>query len=879
MANTDRGEWNPNLVYRGTNDGTNFVSGDTVYWMGATFGALYYTIDSNPFYLTGWQKISGTVNTQPSVPSPIAALGSTPAISLSAFTDHSLTVSWNAAKVAGAGEVSSYNILVNGTQVGTTTGSGTSFTIPNLAAATSYQIMVTATDAYGTSGPNPVYPVGSTTNVNTAGGQNPVFSFTTAGSHISTGKYFSPYIDVGLPNYDLFNVSKSSGLTSFTLAFQNSAYSNLNPAESAFITNANGSMPALMAGAAPSISFGGLPAVNTPTGVLIDEVNQIQHAEGGTITVSIGGYTGIDPAVIAAQYAISVGSAKAAAALQGQYQSVMNTFGVTHLDFDIETEQSYTYTDSSGAHFTNDPSAYDPTVVKTHQYTVANDTAANALRNTAIVALEAANPGMGVTFTVATNTTGLSSDGSSTSYGGDVLDMIKIAIASGVRIDALNLMVMDFNSTDTVNGSPDQADRAIAAANAVHAQFPNLKIALTPMIGQNDSKSGVTTLDDVARIAAFADANSWVVGTGLWQLGRDQSVDHGNGNISTPPTAANLQGTQYGVQTYQSGVAETQWQFSSILQSSTSINKAANPNDFDHDGRSDIVWRNTNSGQTTEFTTEGGGAGVYLDRGTVGSQYSVVGSGDFDGDKSADILFRNTSTGEVGEWLSSKGSGPASYVKVAGVGTDWVIQGVGDFDGDGKADILWRNSNSGDTGAWLSSKGAGSAGYQQYASVGSAYQIQGVGDIDGDGKADVLWRNSTGEVGAWESSHGTGTSSYVTLATNVGSTYQIVGTGDFDGDGKMDVLFRVSNTGEVGEWLSSKGTGTAGWQSFGTVGSDWQIQGTGDFDGDGKADVLWRNTSTGEVGAWESSHGTGTASYVKLAGVGLDWQILHLNGG
>ena len=789
MANIDRGEWNPNLVYNGTNDGTNFTGGDTVYWMGATFGATYYTIDSNPYYQTGWKLISGTVNTQPSVPSPIAALGSTPAMVLSASSDHSLTVSWNAAKVAGAGEVSSYNILVNGTQVGTTTGSGTSFTVSNLAAATSYQIQVTATDAYGTSGPNPVYPVGSSTNVNTAPGQNPVFTFMTAGSHINTGKYFTPYIDVGLPGYDLYNVSKSSGLTSFTLAFQNSSYANLDPAN--YISNANGSMPTLLAGRGPAISFGGLAAVNTPTGVLIDEINQIQHAEGGTITASIGGYTGIDPAVIAGQYATylqtsaggglsaAAANAKAAAALQGSLQSVMNTFGLTHLDFDIETEQSYTYTDSTGTHFTNDPTSVSNAV--SHQYTVANDTAANALRNTAIVALEAANPGMGVTFTVATNTTGLGS--STSSYGGDVLDLVKIAIQSGVRIDALNLMVMDFDAGDTGAGAnASQADKAIAAANAVHAQFPNLKIALTPMIGQNDSNSGVTSLADTVKIAAFVNANSWIVGTGEWQLGRDQY-------------AATAASTSV-VQTYQSGVAQSQWQFSSILKGTTSLNRAALTSDHNGDGTSDVLLQN--GGTVVDWTMSNG---VYQSGSTIttaATGYKVVAKGDFNGDGTTDVLLQNGGT--VVEWIMKNGAYQSGSTITTGAGAFKVV-GVGDFNGDGTSDILLQN---GDTVVeWFMKNGA----YQSSSTItgAGAFKVVGVGDFNGDGTSDIVLQNGATVVD-WIIQNGAVQSSNVITTGATG--YAVVGTGDYNGDGISDIL--VQNGGTVSDWIMLAGQYSTG---------------------------------------------------------------------
>jgi hypothetical protein len=72
---------------------------------------------------------------------------------------------------------------------------------------------------------------------------------------------------------------------------------------------------------------------------------------------------------------------------------------------------------------------------------------------------------------------------------------------------------------------------------------------------------------------------------------------------------------------------------------------------------------------------------------------------DFNGDGRSDILWRNTSTGAVYEWelngTSIIGGGP-----VGGATPDWVIAGVGDFNGDGKSDILWRNTSSGAVYEW-----------------------------------------------------------------------------------------------------------------------------------------------------------------------------------
>jgi len=67
---------------------------------------------------------------------------------------------------------------------------------------------------------------------------------------------------------------------------------------------------------------------------------------------------------------------------------------------------------------------------------------------------------------------------------------------------------------------------------------------------------------------------------------------------------------------------------------------------------------------------------------------------DFDGDGKADILWRNTVTGNTVVWLMD-GAARLAEGSIGWVPTDWTIAGTGDFNGDGKADVLWRNSGTG----------------------------------------------------------------------------------------------------------------------------------------------------------------------------------------
>src|SRR6059058_3870156 len=63
---------------------------------------------------------------------------------------------------------------------------------------------------------------------------------------------------------------------------------------------------------------------------------------------------------------------------------------------------------------------------------------------------------------------------------------------------------------------------------------------------------------------------------------------------------------------------------------------------------------------------------------------------DFNGDGKADILWRNTATGDVALFLMN-GLTLVNSALISNINPDWSVVGVGDFNGDGKADILWRN--------------------------------------------------------------------------------------------------------------------------------------------------------------------------------------------
>jgi hypothetical protein len=291
-------------------------------------------------------------------------------------------------------------------------------------------------------------------------------------------------------------------------------------------------------------------------------------------------------------------------------------------------------------------------------------------------------------------------------------------------------------------------------------------------------------------------------------------------------------------------------------------------NDFNRDGTSDILWRNSNTGAVRADLIQNGQFQSSSNVGQLGLEWKVQGTGDFDRDGDADILWRNSNTGVVRADLIENGQFQ-STATVGQLGLEWKVQGIGDFDRDGDADILWRNADTGVVRADLIQNGQ----FQSTATVGQLgleWKVQGTGDFDRDGDADILWRNSnTGaaradliENGQFQSTANVG---------QLGLEWKVQGTGDFDRDGDADILWRNSNTGAVRADLIQNGQfqSTA---SVGQLGLEWTVQGIGDFDRDGDADILWRNGNTGAVRAdlLENGQFQSTASVGQL---GLEWQV------
>ena len=208
----------------------------------------------------------------------------------------------------------------------------------------------------------------------------------------------------------------------------------------------------------------------------LDSDIQYIRSQGGDIIISFGGEAGQELAQ----------TCSSASSLQAQYQAVINQYNVTHLDFDIEGGEQ------------GDSTTYDR-------------------RNTALAALQQANPGLTISFTLPSATTGLLSDS---------LGLLNNAISHGVNFSVVNLMTMDYGSPDSQMGQ-----ESINAANGLYSELRQMfpaksssqlwsMVGITPMIGQNDSGGEIFTLSNAQQVLSFAQSNH-IGELAFWEVSRD----------------------------------------------------------------------------------------------------------------------------------------------------------------------------------------------------------------------------------------------------------------------------------------------------------------------------------------------------------------------
>lgn len=206
------------------------------------------------------------------------------------------------------------------------------------------------------------------------------------------------------------------------------------------------------------------------------------RAQGGDVRVSFGGAAGHELAL----------NCSSADDLARAYGKVVDTYRLTKVDFDVE-----------GA--------------------ALPDTAANSRRSQAIAQLQKAHPDLDVSFTLPVMPEGLTQPG---------VDLVADAKRNGVRVDAVNIMAMDYGPAY----SGDMGEYAVQAATATQAQIKGVlglsdaaawrTVAVTPMIGVNDVVTEIFKVEDATQLVRFAESKN-LGRLSMWSSTRDKQCAGG----------------------------------------------------------------------------------------------------------------------------------------------------------------------------------------------------------------------------------------------------------------------------------------------------------------------------------------------------------------
>ncbi|WP_327315268.1 glycoside hydrolase family 18 protein [Streptomyces sp. NBC_01235] len=280
---------------------------------------------------------------------------------------------------------------------------------------------------------------------------------------------FAPYVDTSLyPAFDLLASASATGVKDYHLAF---------------VTDGGGCTPRW--GGVTDLGSDGVAA---QIGAL--------RAKGGDVRVSFGGASGSELAT----------TCSSADALATAYGKVVDQFGLTKVDFDVE-----------GGALPN--------------------TTANARRAQAIAKLQQRHPGLDVSFTLPVMPEGLTQDG---------VTLLSNAKANGVKVATVNVMAMDYGPAY----SGDMGTYAEQAATATQAQVKSVfglsdsaawkAVAVTPMIGVNDVTSEVFKVEDATQLVAFAKSKG-LGRLSMWSATRDKQCAGGAKNHADATCSSILQ--------------------------------------------------------------------------------------------------------------------------------------------------------------------------------------------------------------------------------------------------------------------------------------------------------------------------------------------------
>lgn len=216
--------------------------------------------------------------------------------------------------------------------------------------------------------------------------------------------------------------------------------------------------------------------------------------------------------------------------------------------------------------------------------------------------------------------------------------------------------------------------------------------------------------------------------------------------------------------------------------------------DFDADGQADVLWQNPQNLDVviTHYSNTGQLQREVILQSGLSASWKIRGTGDFNYDGRTDILWQNSQTGQVYIYLVEDDRWHGNKVSVV-KDNDWQVIKIADFNGDHKADILWRHAVTGKV--WLyTMNGTNIASSKLISDVSTTWDIIAVADVTNDQRADIIWRNrNTGQHWLYIMNGHQIVKSKPFFDILANGDWFVESSGDFDGDGDTDFLLGNNN--------------------------------------------------------------------------------------
>jgi hypothetical protein len=302
----------------------------------------------------------------------------------------------------------------------------------------------------------------------------------------------------GITQNDLPAISAAAGITHFSMAFITSAANACNPE---------------WAGVGP------ISNDSTFTGY----ISQLRQ-QGGDVIISFGGEAG-DNTGVGPDFELAWnGGCNSAASLQEAYQAVIDKYSANSvppvsLDFDIEG-------DALSSPIVNGVNTID-------------------LRNQALAALAAANPGLKISYTIPASETCLQQPETA---------LLQSAMQYGVPVSVVNVMMMDFGSPIPTGQYGTVVTNAVSSCvMQLQSLGMSASLGVTVLIGTNDESDETFLLSDAQTVVNYAKGQPTIQRLAFWEVSRD------NGSCGSDPSDLDDDNC--------SSLSQGNWAFAQIFES------------------------------------------------------------------------------------------------------------------------------------------------------------------------------------------------------------------------------------------------------------------------------------------------------------------------